>query len=102
MDKIIILTAVLTFISLFWVIGYILLKIGAKNATKNSNRTVVKLNHGDIFKFETQLQAKIHSKMVEYHTIKHAGLYIGTFNIYAKVNSVYIYMYTVCTYVFSC
>ena len=66
MDKIIVLTAVLTFISLFVVIGYILLKIGAKNATKNTNRTVVKLNHGDIFKFETQLQAKIHSKMVEY------------------------------------
>ena len=66
MDKIIILTAVISFISLFWVIGYILLKIGAKNATKNNNRTVVKLNHGDIFKFETQLQAKIHSKMVEY------------------------------------
>lgn len=66
MDKIIILTYILTFISLFGVIGYILLKIGAKNATKNSNRTVVRLNHGDIFKFETQFQAKIHSKMVEY------------------------------------
>lgn len=66
MDKIIILTALLTLISLFGVIGYILLKIGAKNATKNTNRTVVRLNHGDIFKFETQLQAKIHSKMVEY------------------------------------
>ena len=66
MDKIIILTAVISFISLFGVIGYILLKIGAKNATKNTNRTVVRLNHGDIFKFETQLQAKIHSKMVEY------------------------------------
>ena len=66
MDKIIILTDILTFISLFGVIGYILLKIGAKNATKNSNRTVVRLNHGDIFKFETQLQAKFHSKMVEY------------------------------------
>ena len=66
MDKIIILTSLLTFISLFGVIGYILLKIGAKNAAKNNNRTVVKLNHGDIFKFETQLQAKIHSKMVEY------------------------------------
>ena len=59
------LTYILTFISVFGVIGYILLKIGAKNATKNSNRTVVRLNHGDIFKFETQLQAKIHSKMVE-------------------------------------
>ena len=66
MDKIIILTAVLTFISLFGVIGYILLKIGAKNATKNSNRTVVRLNHGDIFKFEPQLHAKMHSRMVEY------------------------------------
>lgn len=66
MDKIIILTAVFLFIALFGVIGYILLKIGAKNAIKNTNRTVVKLNHGDIFKFETQLQAKIHSKMVEY------------------------------------
>lgn len=66
MDKIIILTALVALISLFGVIGYILLKIGAKNATKNTKRTVVKLNHGDIFKFETQLQAKIHSKMVEY------------------------------------
>ena len=66
MDKIIILTAFVSLISLFGVIGYILLKIGAKNATKNTNRTVVKLNHGDIFKFETQLHSKIHSKMVEY------------------------------------
>ena len=66
MDKIIILTAVISFISLVGVIGYILLKIGAKNATKNNNRTVVRLNHGDILKFETQLQAKIHSKMLEY------------------------------------
>lgn len=40
MDKIIILTAILTFISLFGVIGYILLKIGAKNASKISHKII--------------------------------------------------------------
>lgn len=40
MDKIIILTAILTFISLFGVIGCILLKIGAKNASKISHKII--------------------------------------------------------------
>lgn len=84
MDKIIILTAVLTFISLFGVIDYILLKIGAKNATKNTNRTVVRLNHGDIFKFETQLQAKIHSKMVEYLEINEKPFSAISFEFHEK------------------
>ena len=66
MEKLIITVSIILFFSLFVVIGYIILRIGRKNAIKNSNRTVVKLNHGDIFKFETQLQTKIHSKMVEY------------------------------------
>ena len=65
-NQIIILSAVLLFIlgSLIYFIA--ILRIGRKNAKQSANRTVVKLNHGDIFKFETQLQAKIHSKMVEY------------------------------------
>ena len=66
MEKLIITVSIILFFALFVVIGYIILRIGRKNAIKNSNRTVVKLNHGDIFKFETQLQTKIHSKMVEY------------------------------------
>ena len=66
MEKLIITVSIILFFALFVVIGYIILRIGRKNAINNSNRTVVKLNHGDIFKFETQLQAKIHSKMVEY------------------------------------
>ena len=66
MEKLIITVSIILFFALFVVIGYIILRIGRKNAIKNSNRTVVKLNHGDIFKFETQLQAKMHSKMVEY------------------------------------
>ena len=66
MEKLIITVSIILFFALFVVIGYIILRIGRKNAINNSNRTVVKLNHGDIFKFETQLQAKMHSKMVEY------------------------------------
>lgn len=66
MDKLIITVSIILFFALFVVIGYIILRIGRKNAMNNSNWTVVRLNHGDIFKFETQLQAKMHSKMVEY------------------------------------
>ena len=66
MEKLIITVSIILFFALFVVIGYIILRIGRKNAINNSNRTVVRLNHGDIFKFETQLQAKMHSKMVEY------------------------------------
>ena len=66
MEKLIITVSIILFFALFVVIVYIILRIGRKNAINNSNRTVVKLNHGDIFKFETQLQAKMHSKMVEY------------------------------------
>ena len=66
MEKLIITVSIILFFALFVVIGYIILRIGRKNAMNNSKRTVVRLNHGDIFKFENQLQAKMHSKMVEY------------------------------------
>ena len=66
MEKLIITVSIILFFALFVVIGYIILRIGRNNAMNNSKRTVVRLNHGNIFKFETQLQAKMHSKMVEY------------------------------------
>lgn len=65
-NEIIILSSVLFFIIGALIYFIAILRIGRKNAKENSNRTLVRLNHGDIFKFETQLQAKIHSKMVEY------------------------------------
>lgn len=65
-NEIIILSSVLFFILGALIYFIVILRIGRKNAKENSNRTLVRLNHGDIFKFETQLQAKIHSKMVEY------------------------------------
>lgn len=65
-NQIIILSAVLFFIIGFVIYFIGIIRIGRKNANKNKFRVYCPLNHGDIFKFETQLQAKIHSKMVEY------------------------------------
>lgn len=66
MDQLIIFAVLFSIIIIIAFVGYRLIVIGAKNAKENNNRTIVRLTHGDIFKFETQLNAKLHTKIVEY------------------------------------
>ena len=78
-NEIIIICAVLFIVISFTIYFIGIIRIGRKNAIK-SNNTVVKLTHGDIFKFETQLHAKMHSKMDKYlneHEEPFEAMYFG-------------------------